>query len=315
MILCAGENLIDMIQTAEAGGSAPEFRALIGGSPYNTARALGRLRAPVGYITPLSTDRMGALLAAALEGDGVALLGGRSDRPSSLALVALENGQPRYQFYRDGVADRDISLDALRAALPADAAALHLGSLALIGGPDADALEDLARHAKDRGMMLSLDPNIRPALMDGGGAAYRARLDRLLALADVVKLSDEDLAWIAPGAAPETAAQALFDTARPALLVLTRGAEGALALFGEGRVACPAAPVPEVIDTVGAGDTFMAALLDGLRGAGVLVPGGLDALTADTVRALIARAARAAAITCARSGCNPPTLAELDAAP
>ena len=143
MILCAGENLIDMIQTAEAGGSAPEFRALIGGSPYNTARALGRLRAPVGYITPLSTDRMGALLAAALEGDGVALLGGRSDRPSSLALVALENGQPRYQFYRDGVADRDISLDALRAALPADAAALHLGSLALIGGPDADALEDL----------------------------------------------------------------------------------------------------------------------------------------------------------------------------
>lgn len=314
MILCAGENLIDMIQTADADGSAPEFRALIGGSPYNTARALGRLRAPVGYITPVSTDRMGALLAAALEGDGVALLGGRSDRPSSLALVALENGQPRYQFYRDGVADRDITLATLRAALPTDAAALHLGSLALIGGPDAEALEDLARHANDRGMMLSLDPNIRPALMEGGGAAYRTRLDRLLALADVVKLSDEDLAWLAPGVAPETATQALFDAARPALLVLTRGAEGALALTARARVDCPAAPVPQLADTVGAGDTFMAALLDGLQRAGALGRGGVDALSADEVRALIARAARAAAITCTRSGCTPPTLAELDPA-
>ncbi len=311
MIICAGENLIDMIQTDTPAQGVPEFRALIGGSPYNCARALARLGGPVGYLTPISTDRMGDLLAAGLEGDGVAILGGRSDRPSSLALVALENGQPRYQFYREGVADRDVTSEALVAALPEDAQALQLGSIALIAGADADALASLAETARARGMLVSLDPNIRPGLIGAEATAYRARLERLFAAADLIKLSDEDLDWWAPGQEAEAAAQALFDRVRPTLLILTRGAQGAIAFTAAGRIDLPAAPLARVADTVGAGDTFMAATLDGLRQEAALARDALAALPADRLRALMARAARAAAITCSRSGCNPPTRAEL----
>jgi len=313
MILCAGENLIDMIQTDMPAQGVPEFRALIGGSPYNCARALARLGAPVGYLTPVSTDRMGDLLAAGLKGDGVAILGGRSDRPSSLALVALENGQPRYQFYREGVADRDVTVEALVAALPADAQALQLGSIALIAGPDADALVTLAETARDRGLLVSLDPNIRPILVGTHADAYRARLERLFAATDLIKLSDEDLVWWAPDHEVEAAAQALFDAAKPAVLILTRGAQGAVAFGPWGRLDLPAAPLDTLVDTVGAGDTFMAAMLDGLRRESALTRDALATLSADRLRALMARAAQAAAITCSRAGCNPPTHAELQA--
>jgi len=215
MILCAGENLIDMIQNRETPEGVPEFRGIVGGSPYNCARALGRLSAPAGYITPIATDPMGERLAAALEADHVALLGGRSPRPTSMALVALEDGQPRYQFYREGVADRDVTLDGLRAALPEGAQALHLGSIALMHGPDADALASLVEEARAKGLVISVDPNIRPALPGADDPAYRARLERVFAMADLIKLSDEDLGWWAPGTDLEDAAGALFASAGP----------------------------------------------------------------------------------------------------
>ena len=312
MILCAGENLIDMIQNRETPEGVPEFRGIVGGSPYNCARALGRLSAPAGYITPIATDPMGERLAAALEADHVALLGGRSPRPTSMALVALEDGQPRYQFYREGVADRDVTLDGLRAALPEGAQALHLGSIALMHGPDADALASLVEEARAKGLVISVDPNIRPALPGADDPAYRARLERVFAMADLIKLSDEDLGWWAPGADLEDAAGALFASAGPALLLMTRGAEGAIALHRNGRVDCPAVAITDLVDTVGAGDTFMAATLQGLHATGALGRAELGALSPEQIARLITRAARAAAINCQRAGCNPPTLAELD---
>ena len=313
MIVCAGENLIDMIQQPEAGDApSPAFRALVGGSPYNCARALGRLGVEVGYLTPISDDRMGDLLAQALLQDGVALLGPRSARPTSLALVALEDGQPRYQFYREGVADRDITLARLREGLPAAARALHVGSISLLDGPDADAIADLVAEARGRGLFTTVDPNVRPALIGADDDAYRMRLARVCAAADVIKISDEDLGWLAPDRDTESAAMALWAEAAPALLVVTRGDAGAIGLHAAGRLEVPAAPVPRLADTVGAGDTFMAALLDGLAGADALDPAALVRLPKARLEAILMRAARAAAITCSRAGCNPPHRAELD---
>ena len=312
MIVCAGENLIDMIEQGQSADGAPEFRAIVGGSPYNCARALGRLGATVGYLTPISTDQMGVLLANALMEDGVAMLGGRSNRPTSLALVTVDAGQPSYQFYRDGVADRDVTLDSLRSNLPEDAQVLHIGSLALKAGDDAEALVALMASAASRGVFTSVDPNIRPILLDGDPAAYRARLGRVFSTANIIKISDEDLAWWDPARAPEAAAEALFETARPELLVMTRGAKGLVALRGSERQETPAAPVAHLADTVGAGDTLMAALLHGLADAGAFEPGALAALSSATLATILERAARAAAITCSRAGCNPPTRAELD---
>jgi fructokinase len=313
MILVAGENLVDLIET---GGSAPpRFVAIPGGSPYNCARALARLGAPVGYLTPISADPLGDLLAEGLQREGAALLGGRNGRPASLALVTRADGQPRYRFYRDNTADRAVTAEGLRSAMPAAAEALHVGSMALMDGPDAEALAELFTHAAGRGLVTSIDPNIRADHLPAAGAtAYRARLARLFALACIVKLSDEDLSWLAPGVETDAAAEALMADYGPTLLVVTRGAGGALVRHGGGRFDLPAAPVTRLEDTVGAGDSYMAALLAGLRAAGALTPAALESLTGEALRPILARAARAAAITCGRRGCDSPTRAELEAA-
>ena len=313
MILVAGENLIDLIQTGTGADGAPLFEARPGGSPYNCARALARLGAPVGYLTPISTDPMGDMLADGLQAEGAVLLGGRSERPASLALVTLDAGQPRYRFYRDRTADRDITAAGLRQALPDRAAALHVGSMALMAGPDAEALAEVFDHAAGRGLLTSIDPNIRAGLLPpSDAAAYRARLGRLTAAARIVKLSDEDLHWVSQGAPLETAAEALMAEAAPALLVVTLGDDGALAWHDATRLRVPAAPVAGLVDTVGAGDAFMAGLLAGLLDTGALTPKALEELPASALKSILTRAARAAAITCSRRGCDPPTRAELD---
>ncbi len=315
MLLVAGENLVDLIRTGQAADGAPLFTATACGSPYNCARALARLAVPVGYLTPVASDAMGDLLAAGLRDDGVRLLAGRSRRPAALALVTLDGGEARYRFCREGTADRDVTAEGLRAAMPEAAEALHLGSMALIDGPDAEAVAALVAHAAGRGLLISVDPNIRAeALPAAARGAYRARLARIFAAADIVKLSDADLDWLFPGAPLEAAAEALWAEAAPGLLVVTRGADGALARFGAGWLQVPAAPVTVLADTVGAGDSFIAAMLAGLRDAGALRPAALRALERPALASVLALAARAAAITCTRRGCKPPTRAELDAA-
>ena len=248
MILVAGENLIDLIPTGTVPGATPRLAAHPGGSPFNCARALGRLGVPVGYLTPISTDPMGALLADTLRADGVALLGGRRDLPAAQAVVTLQGGEARYRFHRTGTADRDVTLAGLRAALPRARTALHTGSLALMDAPDADALAALLAQLAHAGVMTSVDPNIRATVLPPADeGAYRARIARILADAGIIKMSVEDMRWLHPGTTPEEAAEALWLTCQPGLLVLTRGAAGVMAWHGSGRVTLPAAPVAALV--------------------------------------------------------------------
>ncbi|MEO0915067.1 MAG: PfkB family carbohydrate kinase, partial [Pseudomonadota bacterium] len=191
MILIGGENLIDFIQ--EPGGDGhPLYRAIPGGSPYNTAKAAARQEVATGYLSPFSTDTLGALLEGELRAEGVAVLAPSSDRPTSLAVVSLSDGHARYQFYREGTAERDISAGSLAGAVPEGAVAFQIGSLALAHGEDADIWASFFLEAAGQGLFTSLDPNIRPAFIRDR-EAYLARLERLYSAASLIKLSDEDL--------------------------------------------------------------------------------------------------------------------------
>ncbi len=309
MILIGGENLIDFIQI-ESGSGNPVYQASPGGSPYNCAKALGLQQVPVSYLTPVSTDRLGDLLADGLRESGVALVGDRSPEPSTLAVVSLQRGVASYRFYRQGTAERQVTLERLNAQVPAATAAFHIGSLALTDGADAETWTDFHVGMHRRGIFTALDPNIRASLITDR-PAYMARFERLLAATDLLKLSDDDLEWLVPGAAPDVAARDLLARMGGGMVVVTLGAQGAFALAGGQMVRIDAAPVRNMRDTVGAGDTFMATLLGGLHAGGQLEARALGDLTPDQVRHMLNRAARAAALNCERSGCNPPHLDEL----
>ena len=310
MILIGGENLIDFIQDPPDGGH-PAYRAIPGGAPFNVAKAVARQEVEVGYLTPFSSDVLGQNLRDDLGREAnVRMLAERSDRPTSLAVVSLSDGQAQYQFYREGTAERDVTFDGLQASVPATAEAFFIGSLAITDGADAEAWEALYMAQAQAGRFVALDPNIRaPFIHDRAG--YLARLDRMLAQADLVKMSDEDIAWIMPGESPAAALRKMAERSSADLMVLTMGGDGAIAVAAGQDYAVPAAPVPEFKDTVGAGDTFMGTLLAQTRRIGRLKRGGLKDMPGDEIEALLSTAGRAAAINCGRSGCHPPTLAEL----
>jgi len=305
MILVGGENLIDFIE-----GTDGLFTANVGGGPFNIAKALARQEEPVGYLTPISSDDMGDRLAGALKADGVTLLAPRSAAPSSLALVSLKNGQPSYQFYREKTAERHVTTTLLNQIIPKQAKALQLGSLAIAGGKDADAWAQIYTAIHKRGKFTSLDPNIRPAFIKNR-RKFMARLEWMLDHTDLLKLSDEDLSWIAPDQPPEVAAESLRLQHKIPLVVLTKGAEGAVAVTADGSCSVSALKADPFRDAVGAGDTFMGTLLAQLSRSGMLSRAALQAATPETIRPILATAAKAAAINCTRSGCNPPMLAEL----
>lgn len=307
MICVGGENLIDHVTRDGA------VTALPGGSPFNVALALGRQKANVQYLTPISTDAWGDLLAETLTASGVTLAAGRVEAPSSIARVTVADGLPTYKFEREGTAERVVTASSLRAALPAEAAALHTGSMALAGGADADAWEDACTSANAAGRLVSLDPNLRLSVVTDPDA-YRARIFRLMKSVHLLKLSDEDLVGLCPGMSQPAALAQIQAGTSAALLVMTKGAQGAIALCGAHRIDCPAPPVPGLVDTVGAGDTFMATLLAGLAQCDALRPDALAALGRDQLTWLLHRAGLAAAINCSRAGCNPPSAQELDAA-
>lgn len=282
------------------------FAPMAGGAVFNTAIALGRLGAPTGFLGGLSRDMFGETLATALERAGVDhSLSPRSDRPTTLAFVTLTHGQARYAFFDENSAMRAMQVADLP-ELPQAAQALFLGGISLISEPCGTAFEALCTTASERVVML--DPNIRPGFIKDE-ASYRARLARMIARADIVKLSDEDLAWLHPDLPPEKAPQAVLAQG-PALVFITRGAKGADGYSTAGTLHMPAVPVT-VADTVGAGDTFNAGILAHLDGAGALNRGSLHHLPQDTLRDALALAARAAAITASRAGANPPTRAEV----
>ena len=306
MIISCGEALIDFLPRTGADGSAV-FQPAAGGSPFNVAIAVGRLGAKAGFFGGLSTDFFGDILRQALEGSGVDLsFVANVSRPTTLAFVKLENGDARYAFFDENSAGRMLT-EADLPAFPKTVAALHFGSFSLAAEPCGSALEALMRREqKDR--VISLDPNIRPTLVRNR-EGYLARLDRLVAMADIARLSEEDLAWIAPDADFEALARRwLAHGAR--LVILTRGAEGATAISARHAVSVPGIAA-KVVDTVGAGDTFTAGFLARLDALGLLTKKAVAALDRDRLTDVLTFSAKAAAITVSRAGANPPWLKEI----
>ncbi|MCB1341986.1 MAG: carbohydrate kinase [Pseudooceanicola sp.] len=305
MILCCGEALIDMIPGTMADGR-PALSPHSGGASLNVAIALGRLGAPAGLFTGLSRDLFGRQLEAALVASGVdPSLAARSDRPTTLAFVELVQGSARYSFYDENTAGRMLSVADLP-ALPESVTALAFGGISLIHSPAADAYAALALREAGRRCIV-VDPNIRPGFVEDE-AAYRARLARLLAVADLVKVSEEDMEWLLPDTADRTGALLAQGAA---LVVVTKGGEGAVAVHRDGWQAEAAALTVPVVDTVGAGDTFLAGVMARAWELGVLSRDGLAGVTPEQMRDVLGLAARAAAVTVSRAGANPPWRAEL----
>ena len=306
MIVSCGEALIDFLPRRNKDGIGV-FAPFAGGSPFNVAIAIGRLGTSAGFFGGLSHDFFGDTLRDALKTSGVdASLAHQSERPTTLAFVSLASGDARYAFFDEGSAGRMLT-DIDLPALPRTVTALHFGSFSLAEEPCGSAFEALMqREHRDR--VISLDVNVRPTLIKNRDG-YLARIDRLVAMSDVVKLSEEDLEWLAPGQSFDVLAH-LWLTAGAKLVVLTRSSTGAVAVSGRGRVEVPAVKVT-VADTVGAGDTFTAASLVRLAQRELLAKRAVAALSLDQITDMLAFAAKAAAITVSRPGADPPWLREL----
>ena len=308
MILCAGEALIDMLPRESRAGE-PCFAPKPGGAIFNTAIALGRLGAPVSLFTGLSRDLFGTLLERALAGAGVATgLAVRSDRPTTLAFVELTDGQARYAFYDEATAHRLISVaDLPDAASLTQVQAAFFGGISLAVEPCASAYDALMARLAPTTLTM-LDPNIRPDFVDDE-PAFRDRIGAMIGRADILKLSDEDLAWLlGPGDATDQA-RALIERG-PRLVCITKGAEGVTAHHRAGHLHVDA-PRATVVDTVGAGDTFNAGLLAGLHEAEALGKAWLDAPDEDVLEDALRLGVAAAAVTVGRAGADPPSRAEL----
>lgn len=300
-VVVGGEALVDLVPT-ERRPLAP-LAPRLGGGPYNVAIGLGRLEIPAAMLTRLSTDAFGDALLARLRDSGVdeALIQ-RGDEPSTLAVVTLDlAGAARYSFHVAGAADR---LVADPGELPGGTAALALGTLSLVLEPGASVYAELARRAAASGVFVSLDPNIRDALVTEPDRV-RARLDAIAEVAGLIKLSDEDARWW--GRSPSE----LLRVGAVAVVV-TRGADGLVAHTARGPIAVPADTSRPVVDTIGAGDSVHSALLAFLHAADLLDRSRLAALDDDGWREALGFAARVAGWTCSRAGAEPPTRAELD---
>ena len=308
MILVGGENLMDMIQVDNHYQNVL-FKAIPGGSPYNLALAAGRQGVRVGYVTPISEDSNGDQLVANLLSSNVQLLGPRVPEPTSLAMVNIEGGTPSYAFYREGTAERLVNLEKLTKNLTDDVAIFHIGSLALTGGSDALVWEEFLGKAMDKGIKVSLDPNVRPSLV-GEPDLYRQRIKRLMTKVDILKLSDEDLRWLFNENTDESSALSeLRAIANAELLILTRGSKGSSIWHNDKWYAAPAYPVDKLSDTVGAGDTFMASVLVWLTKNENMKR--LGALELKEKQDLQYYAGKAASLNCKKQGCNPPWENEL----
>lgn len=289
MIVVAGEALIDVIARPDG-----EVVAVPGGGPFNTARAIGRLGVPVAFAGALSSDEHGRAMAAALSDDGVSLdLVQRRDLPTTRALAELDDrGEATYRFVAEGTSSPAFELGPLMVALPAGFAALHVGTLGLVFEPIASTIEALVAGLADD-VVLIVDPNCRPSAIDDP-VGYRARLGRILARADAVKVSTADLEYVS------------FDIEAPVVVVTDGPRPAVVRLRAETHVIDVAAV--DVVDSVGAGDTFGGAMLAWLVQAGVPRASVADP---DLAIPAVRFGLRAASIVCQRPGADPPTLAEL----
>ncbi len=308
MILCCGEALIDMIPETTSSG-AEGYVPHSGGAVFNTAVALGRLGTKTGFLSGLSTDLFGEQLANDLRASGVdASSAIRSDLPTTLAFVRLKNGHATYTFYDENTAGRQLEPGSI-ADLPDHVSALYLGGISLISEPCAEFYADLAvREAAMRAIVL--DPNIRSGFI-GNEARYRARLQRMIAVTDILKVSDEDLNWILPGETGLAEKAATLLMQGPQILILTRGSAGASAYLKSGRVVDVPAQEATVVDTVGAGDTFNAGVVAHLAREELLQKSRLRDIDLSDLAAALRLGASVAAITVSRAGANPPWAREV----
>lgn len=298
-ILVAGEALYDLVLDARGG-----LTGHAGGGPFNVARTIGRLGGPVAYLGRLSTDQLGATHEAMLAQDGVGLDAVvRTSEPTTLALASLDAvGAASWSFYSAGTAAAGLTPGEALAALPERVAALHAGTLGLVLEPLATALEAIVERLAGTAMIV-LDPNVRPHAIDDEHA-FRARLERVLAHSDLVKVSEEDLVWLDPGRSRLAAARALLERG-PTAVLLTRGGDGATAVTTGADI--PIASVPtEVVDTIGAGDAFGGAFLAWWISHEL---GRAELANDDLVVEAARFASVVAARTVAQAGASPPRLA------
>jgi len=302
MIAVAGEALIDLVSDSDG-----RLAARPGGGPFTTARAIGRLGLAPAFLGRLSSDRFGRQLRARLDRDGVTLaVPEPADAPTTLAVVDVDPaGSPGYRFYLDGTSAPALEYPVLSAAFPPRLGALYAGGLGLIMEPIAASIDCLIASDLSPGALLMIDPNCRPEVI-ADRQAYLARLSRILRRADVVKVSSEDLAYLAPGTPAPAAAAALLGQG-PALVLLTDGPYPARALLPAGELTAEV-PAVRVVDTVGAGDTFGGAFLAWWSGHGLTRS---DLHRAGPVREALQAAAEAASLACTRAGAEPPWLAEV----
>lgn len=299
--LVIGEALVDVVHAAD--GTVTEYP---GGSPANVALGLARLDRVAELATWFGADERGRLVRDHLEASGVSVVPGsdRAERTSTAVATLAADGAATYTF--------DLTSRVPEVVLDDSMAVLHTGSIAATLPPGADAIAELCEAAREHAT-ISYDPNARPTIM-GAADEVRSRIEALVAAADVVKVSDEDIAWLYPGQDPADAVRR-WAGAGPALVVLTRGGSGSFAVSSAGIEVTAPSPHVAVVDTVGAGDSYTAGLLDALWSAGLLGAdrrAQLHQINASTIHDAMSHAARIAAIVVSRAGANPPTRSELE---
>lgn len=303
-VLVIGEALVDIVGTAAKnrnGNGKP--KAIPGGFAANVAVGLARMGVPTELVARFGTDPYGDLLGAHLFGNGVQLAPGTVDpavRTSTATATLDADGVATYKF--------DMTWDPPALSLTRGCPAIHTGSIAMMLEPGASAIREFLKSVADQPVTVTLDPNARPAITPDPVPAWAA-VRELAALSDLVKLSDEDCEFFRPGVSLDDIAEELLTAERTQCVVITRGGNGALGVGRGVRVEAPA-PAIEVVDTVGAGDSLMAALITGLLRRGLLGERRLAGLTVEDLRDVVDYAVKAAAITCTRHGADPPTAAE-----
>ncbi|MFE6283896.1 carbohydrate kinase [Streptomyces sp. NPDC057877] len=300
MIVVAGEALIDLVP--QGTGALAGLQPALGGGPYNTAVALGRLGSPTAFCSRASHDAFGEALLDGLRAAGVDVSSvQRGPEPTTLAVATLDgDGSAAYSFYVDGTADR---LFTAPDRLPPATRAVSFGTCSLVLEPGASAYERLMRTVSAEGVFTALDPNIRAVLIPDPDA-YRARFESWLPSISLLKLSEEDARWL--GGTPRE-----WLAAGPSAVVITRGGDGLTVFTAGGAEHSVPGEKVSVVDTIGAGDTVNAALLHGLAAWDALSPDAVAGLDAAHWTRLLRFAARAAAITCSRAGAEPPYADEL----
>ncbi|MEU4394827.1 carbohydrate kinase [Kribbella sp. NPDC023855] len=305
-VLVIGEALVDIVSTRNGSGTGSGrngkngSKATPGGSPANVAVGLARLGLPTELVTRFGTDPYGDQLGAHLFGNGVQLSPGSVDptfRTSTATATLDANGVASYQF--------DITWEPPALSLRRGCPAVHTGSIATVLEPGAAAIRTFLASLAEQPVTVTLDPNARPTITPDPESTWTA-VRELAASADLVKLSDEDCEFLRPGASPDEIAAELLTVDRTKCVVITRGGDGAIGISRTARVEV-SAPAIKVVDTVGAGDSFMSALIAGLQTRGLLGAVRLEGLDEQTLHDVIDYAVKAAAITCTRPGADPPT--------